>query len=57
VIAATFNTLGIYALALGYTAGEIVQATGLAFILPRKTRKMMSMNPLEPDPLTSSSPV
>jgi peptidoglycan biosynthesis protein MviN/MurJ (putative lipid II flippase) len=51
------DQLGIYALALGYTAGEIVQATGLAFILPRKTRKMMSMNPLEPDPLTSSSPV
>ncbi len=42
-----FQNQGIYALAWGYTAGEIVQTVGLAFLLPPKTRKMMTVNPGE----------
>jgi putative peptidoglycan lipid II flippase len=36
---------GIYALAIGYTTGEIVQATGLAILLPSMMRKMMTSKP------------
>jgi putative peptidoglycan lipid II flippase len=32
---------GLYSLAIGYAAGEIVQATGLAILVPIKIRKVM----------------
>lgn len=41
--------LGLYALAVGYLAGEVTQAVGLAIILPSKIRKLMraKMDPVE----------
>ncbi|MBI1812438.1 hypothetical protein HY285_04740 [Candidatus Peregrinibacteria bacterium] len=38
---------GIYALALGYTAGEIVQTIGLGVILPSTTRRRMESTEAE----------
>ncbi len=37
-------SLGIYALPCGYTAGEIVQTAGLAFLLPVKMRRVRNVD-------------
>ena len=45
------GSMGLYALPLGYLAGEATQAVGLAIMLPGKIRKVMRW---KPDPLAAA---